>query len=105
MYRLCEGKLAKSRLPEGKGTIVRQCLTQEQMCKGKYKGSMPKSSSGNCGWGKVFWMTNLEKCKIANLIQESKRKFGLVVRLIDIKYYEKLLCYLSSYINFLISDL
>ena len=50
-------------------------------------------------------MTDLKKGKTADLVRESKRGFGLVVRLIAIKYYERLLCYLSSYINLLMSDL
>ena len=76
-----------------------------QICKGKYEGYLHKGSSENCGWGKVFWTTDLEKCKTADLVWESKRRFGLVVRLITIKYNERLLYFLSSYINLLMSDL
>lgn len=36
---------------------------------------------------------------------KSKRKSWLVVKLKAIKYYIKLLCYLSSYLNLLMSDL
>ena len=42
--------------------------------------------------------------KATNLVH-TKHRFNLVVRLIAIKYYERLLCYLSSYINLLMSDL
>ena len=50
-------------------------------------------------------MTDLEKCKTADLVRESKRRFGLIVRLIAIEYNERLLCYLSSYTSLLMSDL
>ena len=50
-------------------------------------------------------MTDYRKYKTADLVQESKHKFGLVVRLITIKFNEKLLCYFSSYVNLLMSDL
>ena len=51
-----EGRLAKGGSPEGEGTIVRRCLTEEQTRKGRYKGSSRKGSLGNCGWGRVFWL-------------------------------------------------
>ena len=54
MCRLCEGRLAKGGSTEGEGTIVRQCLTQEQMRKGRYEGSVHKGNLENCGWGRVF---------------------------------------------------
>ena len=54
---------------------------------------------------KSIQTTDLKKYKTADLVRESKRRFGLVVRLIAIKYNERLLYYLSSYINFLMSDL
>ena len=50
-------------------------------------------------------MTDFEKCKTADLVRESKRRFELEVRLIVIKYHERLLCYLSFYTNLLMSDL
>lgn len=46
------------------------------MRKDKYK-----SNFGNYGWGKIFQTTELGKCKTVNFIQESKYKFGLVVKL------------------------
>ena len=93
--RLCEGRLAKDGLPESEGTIVRQCLTQEQMRKGRYKESVRKGSSGNGRGGRVFWTTDLAKCKIADLVRESKRRFGLVVRLIAKECYEDTFYFLS----------
>ena len=75
-----------------------------QMCKGRYKSSL-----GNCRWGRVFWTTDLEECKTADLVQESKRRFGLVVRLKAIDHYERFLCYLfflplpSSFLIWLVS--
>ena len=78
---------------------------QWQTRKGSYKGYLHKGSLGNCGWGRVFWTTGLEKCKTADLVRELKRRFGLVVRLIAIEYNKRLLCYLSSFINLLMSDL
>ena len=42
--------------------------------------------------------------KVTNLVR-TKRKLNLIVRLIGIKYNKRLLCYLSSYINLLMSDL
>ena len=76
-----------------------------QVHKSNYESYLHKGSLENCGWGRVFWTTDLEKCKITDLVWESKRRFGLVVRLIAIKYNERLLCYLSSYINLLMSNL
>ena len=64
--RSCEGRLAKGGSPESEGTIVRRCLTQEQMRKGRYKGSVHKGSSGNCRWGRVFWTTDLENQNIGS---------------------------------------
>ena len=64
-----------------------------------------KADMGNCGWGKIFWTTDLKKYKIADLVRESKRRFRLIVKLIAIEYIERLLCYLSSYINLLMLDL
>ena len=84
-------------------TVHRQIRWQTR--KGSYEGYLHKGSSRNCTWGRVFWTTDLEKCKATDLVRESKRRFGLVVRLIAIEYNERLLCYLSSYINLLMSDL
>ena len=42
--------------------------------------------------------------KATNLVR-TKHRFNLVVRLIAIEYNERLLCYLSFYINLLMSDL
>ena len=81
------------------------CKTVRQMRKGSYKDYLHKGNLGNCGWGRVFWTTDFEKCKAADLVRESKRRFGLIVRLIAIEYNERLLCYLSSYTKLLISDL
>ena len=39
----------------------------------------------NYGYGRVFQITGLKKCKTADLVWESKRRFGLVVRLKAIK--------------------
>ena len=39
-------------------------------------------------------MTDLEKCKAADLVRKSKRRFGFVVRLKAINHYERFLCYL-----------
>ena len=41
-------------LPEGEGTIVQRCLTQEQMRKSRYKGSVRKGNLGNYGRERVF---------------------------------------------------
>ena len=65
------------------------------MRKGRYKDSVYKSSLGNYGWGRVLWTTDLGKCKTADLVQESKRRFGLVVRLKAIDHYGRFHCYLS----------
>ena len=72
-----------------------QCKTMVQMHKGRYDGYLHKGSLRNCGWGRLFWMTNLEKYKTADLIWESKRRFGLVVKLIANKYYEDTFYFLS----------
>ena len=40
-------------------------------------------------------MTDLEKCKTANLVRKSKRRFELMVRLIANKYYEDTFYFLS----------
>lgn len=45
MYKSCEGKLAKSGLPENKETIVQQYLAQKQIRKGSLE---------NCRWRRVF---------------------------------------------------
>ena len=66
-----------------------------QMRKSRYKDYLHKGSSGNCGWGRVFWTTDLEKCKTANLVRESKRRFALVVRLIANKCHEDTFYFLS----------
>ena len=66
-----------------------------QMRKGRYKGYLHKGSSGNCGWGRVFWTTDLEKCKTADLVRESKHRFGLVVRLIANECHEDTFYFLS----------
>ena len=50
------------------------------------------------------WKINEKRCVDGRKLFESKCRGWLVVRLKAIKYYERLLCYLSSY-NFLISDL
>ena len=42
--------------------------------------------------------------KVTNLVR-TKRRFNLMVKLIAIKYNERLLRYLSSYINLLMLDL
>ena len=65
------------------------------MRKGKYKGSLRKGSLGNYRWGKVFWTTDLGKYKTADLVRESKHRFGLVERLQVIDHYERFLYYLS----------
>ena len=79
------------------------------MRKSRYKGNERKGSSEgsseNCRWRRVFWTTDFKKCKTADLVRESKCRFGMEVKLIAIKHNERLLCYLSSYINLLISDL
>ena len=54
IYQLCEGRLAKGRLPESKETIVQQYLTQDEMHKDRYQDSMRKNSLGNYEWGRVF---------------------------------------------------
>ena len=101
--RSYNGRLAKATIWNWEANTQGQI--QWQTRKGSYEGYLHKGSLGNCGWGRVFWMTDLEKCKTADLVRESKRRFGLVVRLIAIKYNERLLCYLSSYINLMMSDL
>ena len=40
-------------------------------------------------------MTDLGKCKIADLVRGLKHRFGLVVRRKAINYYERFFCYLS----------
>ena len=92
--RLCNGRLAKAMMQ-----------TMGRMHKGRYVGYLHKGSSRNCGWGRVFSTIDLKKCKTADLVWKSKRRFSLVIRLIAIEYNMWLLCYLSSYINLLISDL
>ena len=86
MCRSCKGRLAKGGLSVSERAIVQQCLAQEQMCKG---------SLGDCKWGRIFWITNLEKCKTADLVQESKYRFGLVVRLTANKCYKDTFYFLS----------
>ena len=93
--RSCKGRLAKGWLPEGEETIVRRCLTQEQMRKGRYESNVRKGSLGNCKWGRVFWTTDLKKCKTTDLVRESKRRFELVVRLIANECYEDTFYFLS----------
>ena len=39
-------------------------------------------------------MTDLGECKTIDLIRESKRRFGFVVRLKTTDHYERFLCYL-----------
>ena len=91
--RLYNGRLAKA--------IMRNCGANVQgqiwwgMHKSSYEGYLHKSSLGNCGWRKVFWTTDLEKCKTTDLVRESKRRFGLVVRLIANKYYGDTFYFLS----------
>ena len=66
-----------------------------QMRKSRYKGYLHKGSLGNCGWGRVFWTTDLKKCKTADLVQESKHRFGLVIRLIANECHEDKFYFLS----------
>ena len=47
---------------------------------------------------------SVKESKATNLVL-IKCRLNLVVKLITIKYNERLLCYLSSYINLLMSDL
>ena len=68
---------------------------QWQTRKSRYKSYLHKGTLGNCGWERVFWATDLEECKTADLVRESKRRFGLVVRLKAIDHYKRFFCYLS----------
>ena len=77
---------------------VNRCVQGQirwQMRKGRYKDYLHKGSLGKCEWGKVFWTTDLEKCKTADLVPESKRRFGLLVRLIANKCHEDTFYFLS----------
>ena len=53
----------------------------------------------------ICWKINRKRGVDDKKLFESKRRGRLVVRLKAIKYYKRLLCYLSFYINLLISDL
>ena len=75
-WRSCEDRLAKGRSSKGKGTIVWQCLSQEQIREGNLE---------NCRRGRVFWTTDVEEYKTTDLVWELKRKFGLVIKLKAIK--------------------
>lgn len=44
MCRLYKSRLVKSRFPEDEETIVWQCLINEQIYKGRYKGSLCKAN-------------------------------------------------------------
>ena len=77
---------------------VHRCVQRQirwQMRKSRYEGYLHNGSSGNCGWGRVFWTTDPEKCKTADLVWESKRRFGLVVRLIANKCHKDTFYFLS----------
>ena len=89
--RLCNGSLAKATM-QNRGTNA-QGQIQWQMRKGKYKGYLYEGSLGNYGWGRVFWTTDLEKYKTADLVWESKHRFGLVIGLKAINHYERSLYY------------
>ena len=90
--RLCNDSLAKAMMQDCRANAQGQIWWR--MRKGRYEGYLYESSSGNCGWGRVFWTTDLEKYKTADLVWESKRRFGLGVRLKAINYYERSICYL-----------
>ena len=91
--RSCDGRLAKAMMQNCGANVQRQI--QWQTRKGRYEGYLHKGSLENCGWERVFWTTDLEKCKTTDLVRESKRKFGLVVRLIANECYENIFYFLS----------
>ena len=103
--RSCKGRLAKGRSPEGEGTIVQRCLTEEHTRKGKYKSSLRKADTRAVCTRAVWGTADGEEYskqlilgsgfKTADLIWESKRRFGLVVRPITNKYYINSFHYLS----------
>ena len=100
-----EGRLAKGGLPEGEETIARRCLTKEQTRKGRYKGSLRKADTravcARAVWGTADGEEYSKRLilgsgfKTADLVRESKRRFGLVVRLIANEYYMDSFRYLS----------
>ena len=79
---------------------MRQCLTEEQTRRGKYKGSLRKADT-RAVWGTADGEEYSKRLilgsgfKTADLVRESKRRFGLVVRLIANEYYVDSFRYLS----------